>query len=107
MLSKPRIVCAANRCKLTQQMLIGARHWDHAMRCQYRIIELRENLLDSLGEPIIKYNIATETQGFIDQHNRFYTREEAWKIAEENNQIICRVGGDTRNGGTLYSENLY
>ena len=46
-------------------------------------------------------------QGFIDSWGVFYNRQDAWKIAEENNQIIRRVGGDTKDGGTLYSENLY
>lgn len=43
-------------------------------------------------------------QGFIDQHGNFYSREEAWKIAQANGQIIRRVGGDE---GRLFSENLY
>lgn len=46
-------------------------------------------------------------EGFIDQHGNFHTRQQAWKIAEANGQIIHRCGGDTANGGTLYSENLY
>lgn len=102
MLSKPRIVCAANRCEVTGRLLIGARHWDSHMRNQYEIIT---NVANGWAEN--DYHIGMEDQGFIDQHGNFYTREEAWKIAEENNQIIRRVGGDTRNGGTLYSENLY
>lgn len=48
-----------------------------------------------------------EVQGFIDQRGTFMTREEAWKVAVESGQIKRRVGGDERNGGTLYSENLY
>lgn len=46
-------------------------------------------------------------QGFIDRFSKFHTRVEAWKIAESAGQIRRRVGGDTTNGGTLYSENLY
>jgi len=46
-------------------------------------------------------------QGFIDKNGKFLTRTQAWKVAEEAGQIIRRVGGDTANGGTLYSENLY
>jgi hypothetical protein len=42
-------------------------------------------------------------EGFITSQNRFVDREEAWKIAEENNQIIQQSGGK----GTLYSEDLY
>jgi hypothetical protein len=48
-----------------------------------------------------------EDQGFIDQFGKYYTRTEAWKIAEAMGQIRYRCGGDTANGGTLYSENLY
>lgn len=46
-------------------------------------------------------------EGFLTQHNEFKTRAEAWVIANEQNQIVERVGGDTRGGGCLYSENLY
>jgi hypothetical protein len=42
-------------------------------------------------------------QGFIDQRGKFWTREEAWVIAETNGQIKYRVSIE----GTLYSENLY
>jgi hypothetical protein len=34
-------------------------------------------------------------------------RLEAWEVAWAAGQIIKRVGNDTMNGGTLYSENLY
>ena len=46
-------------------------------------------------------------QGFVDRFGKFHNREEAWKIAEPAGQIRRRVGGDTINGGTLFSENLY
>jgi hypothetical protein len=46
-------------------------------------------------------------QGFVDQKGNFLSRTEAWQVAQTANQIIRRVGGDTANGGTLYSENLY
>lgn len=46
-------------------------------------------------------------QGFVDNEGNFLTREEAWKVAERCGQIIRRCGGDTANGGTLYSENLW
>jgi len=35
------------------------------------------------------------------------TRQEAWVVAIEANQIIRRVGGDDENDGMLYSENIY
>lgn len=43
-------------------------------------------------------------QGFIDQYGNFYTREEAYFVAEENGQIIKKCGGDRVS---LFSENLY
>lgn len=42
-------------------------------------------------------------QGFVDQYGKFHTREEAWKIAEEQGQIR-QVSG---RHGTLFSEDLY
>lgn len=42
-------------------------------------------------------------QGFIDQRGNFLTREEAWIIAVNNNQIIRHLS----SSGVLYSENLY
>jgi hypothetical protein len=92
----PRIVCAANQysCLLDETNLlivIGARHWDSIMRDHFRLIADRVER-------------KSEIQGFIDQFGKFYTRQEAFVIAEENNQIIRRVGGDN---GKLFSENLY
>lgn len=94
---KPRIVCAANKYFITlcdasfEIMLIGARHWDSCMRDQFKRLAY-------------KVDRETEVQGFIDQFGKFYTRQEAFIIAEENDQIIRRVGGDN---GKLFSENLY
>ncbi|MEX3933291.1 hypothetical protein AB4Y32_16060 [Paraburkholderia phymatum] len=84
-----RIVCAANRKRFTGEVVLGIRHWDAFMT----------NALDTEGDPV--------DQGFIDNHGNFHTREGAWLIAVSANQIIRRVGGDDKNGGTLYSENLY
>jgi hypothetical protein len=92
----PRIVCAA--CLSGELLAVGPRHHDSTMRRQ----------IDMFGtsgfsvwgeEPVI--------QGFIDQFGDFYDRQEAWKIAEANGQIIRGCGGDSAKGGTLYSENLY
>ena len=46
-------------------------------------------------------------QGFVTSKGRFVGRQEAWKIAVDQKQIVRRVGGDDSDGGTLYSENLY
>lgn len=87
-LSPPRIVCAANRYGDT--IVPSARHHDALMN----------SLIKELG-----FNISPGRweQGFIDQHRKFYTREEAWVIAERNGQIIREVSSP----GVLYSENLY
>lgn len=107
-MNKPRIVCAANRVNISVYseelninvnediILIGIRHWDNFMHEQFNAL-------------VGSYRIHTLPieQGFIDQYGKFHTRTEAWKIADENGQIINRCGGDTANGGTLFSENLY
>jgi hypothetical protein len=95
----PRIVCAANR--FADNIVVGPRHSDDTMRKQ---IDLYDAIAVLTGK---KWNKITAEQGFIDQFGDFHTREEAWKIAEANGQIYRRCGGDTANGGTLYSENLY
>lgn len=45
--------------------------------------------------------------GFVDNHWKFVSRREAWTIALAAGQVRYRCGGDTAEGGTLYSENLY
>lgn len=88
-LSPPRIVCAAVQLK-DGLVVPSARHFDMTMRL----------VIASLG----KEKLPGATQGFIDQHGRFYSRQEAWMVASENGQLRRRVPGDE---GTLYSENLY
>lgn len=89
-LSSPRIVAAANRSNIDGVVIVGARHFDQCMRGQIAAMS--------------RTHIEFREQGFIDQHCNFYTREEAFIIAEKNNQIIRRCGGDE---GHLFSENLY
>jgi hypothetical protein len=86
-----RIVCAANM-RFEGELLLGVRHWDHLMHQQH----------DRLPKGPNRWR-----QGFIDNQGQFLSRTEAWKVAEAAGQIIKRVGGDTADGGTLYSENLY
>lgn len=89
-LSEPRIVCAA--VQLVDGLIIpSARHFDMTMRLVMAAIGCRNRLADA-------------TQGFIDQHGQFYTRDMAWLVAKGEKQIRRRVGGDE---GRLYSENLY
>lgn len=87
-LSPPRIVCAANRYK--DVIIPSARHFDPLMH----------SLIHAMGFSITS---GKWEQGFIDQHRKFYTREEAWIVAEKNGQIINQVS----TPGILYSENLY
>lgn len=87
----PRIVCAALHNEYVT--IMGIRHYDLFMRNQIRSI--REDHLKDF------------VQGFVDQFAKFYTRQEAWIVAKKECQILRRVGGDTKDGGTLYSENLY
>jgi hypothetical protein len=83
-----KVVCAAirNQSKL---IICGARHFDSIMCNQ---IESSTDDWDGAE------------QGFIDQFGFFMTREEAYDVAVEAEQIIRRVGGDE---GKLFSENLY
>ena len=88
----PRIVCAAMRC--VDIVVVGPRHYDSVMQQQ---IAFYESL----------WTKNKVEQGFIDQHGNFYNRHDAWVIAEANGQIYRRCGGDTIDGGRLFSENLY
>lgn len=92
-----RIVCAAN--KYGDVVLAGVRHACGAMRGVQEALDARHCDLDE--------DYGEEVQGFLTSKHRFVDRHEAWKIALEQNQIVRRCGGDTRNGGELYSENLY
>lgn len=89
-----RIVCAANKSRVTGEIILGIRHCDQFMNSQ------RDRLPN-------KGRNADWIQGFIDKFGCFHDRQEAWKIASEANQIWRRCGGDDADGGTLYSENLY
>ena len=75
-------------------MLVGPRHFDYVMLLQYRVLR-------------IQYEEDESEKGFVDQEGKFYTRQEAWRLAQETQQILHRVSGDEAHGGTLFSENLY
>lgn len=87
-----RVVAAAIK-NADGDVIVGARHFDMLMHKQ---LAKTTGVWKEAEHPII--------QGFIDQFGEFLTREEAWVIAQRNNQIIRRVGGDDPK---LYSENLY
>ena len=87
------IVCAAMRDTETGKVICSVRHWDELSRQRFNS---QEEAMDFDDE-----------QGFVDNKYQFLTRTEAWKVAEAAGQIKRRCGGDTTDGGTLYSENLY
>lgn len=90
----PRLViCSALRHPTSGRLITGARHYDAIMHAQIK----------ASGEDGWKGC----DQGFIDQRGVYLSRTEAWVVAEAAGQIRRRVGGDTADGGTLYSESLY
>lgn len=92
-MNDPFIVCAAARHRDTGHILCGPRH-HHVINSTAMLLGRNEWWANWRGQI---------DQGFVDQRMNFYTREEAWKIAEANGQIK-RVTGTP---GTLYSEDLY
>ena len=90
-INPPRmIVCAAIRNK-DGRIICGARHYDGIMHRQ--VLSSSDN-----------WKINKIEQGFIDQKGVFLTREDAFLVAKEANQIIRDCGDDN---GKLFSENLY
>lgn len=94
-----RVVCAAVRSSKTDIIICSPRHFDSTMRRQINLNPDHWFYTDDNDDspPVVD-------QGFVDQFGTFMTREEAYLVAKENNQIIRRCGGDE---GVLYSENLY
>jgi hypothetical protein len=84
------IVCAAMKMK-DGLIVPGVRHFSP---------EMRKVLKKMYGD---NYHLLVQEQGFISQYGEFFNREDAWIIADKNNQIRRKVSID----GTLYSENLY
>ena len=85
-------------------VVVGIRHFSP---------EMRAVMLKAYGET---YHLQVKEQGFVDQFGKFYSREEAWKIAKANKQIIRPTGWETSiplesitldDAGCLFSENLY
>ena len=72
----------------------GLRHYDSFMNKQLKELE-----------PFYKYPLLDWEQGFLTNKGRFVGREEAMKIAKEQNQII-RLSGSP-NSDILFSEDLY
>jgi hypothetical protein len=96
-LADQRIVCAAQRHRISGMIVTGARHFDRTM-C---------NQIDAMlnGKTSMEAGWFSSESGFIDQFGTFLTRKEAWIVAKRQGQIRDRCGGD--DDGTLFSENLY
>lgn len=92
-----RVVCAAMRLPGTEKVIASPRHWDDVARAQVRVLPPLDHAT---------WRDHAE-QGFIDQRGQFMNRQQAWLVAVAAGQILRRVGGDSANGGTLYSENIY
>lgn len=85
-----RVVCAANRFK-DGAVVLGVRHG-----CEIMMLTAKAMGYDNL--------LHTE-QGFYTNWQRFVTRQEAMKIAKEQDQWLYKDG--THNDDVLYSECLY
>lgn len=82
------IVCAAIR-NGTGDVICSARHYDSLMEAQ-------------LAKSKSSWPASEIEEGFIDNVGGFYSRKEAYKVAEANGQIV-RSGHNKE----LHSENLY
>ena len=89
------VVCAANRHRGFDTLVLGARHFDPLMHQQI-------NALVDAGNSRADWR-ASE-QGFIDQRGVFMTRKEAWEVAVAAGQV--KYGPHLR-GGQLDSSDLY
>lgn len=87
-----KIICAAMRQKESGVLILGPRHFDRTMHDQ----------LDAVYGTKKPAGTSFE-QGFIDQFGRFYTREAACVVVENNGQELR----SQPEGGILYSEDLY
>ena len=72
----------------------GLRHYDSFMNKQIKELE-----------KMYKHALLDWEQGFLTNKGRFVGREEAMKIAKEQNQVI-RLSGSL-NSDILFSEDLY
>ena len=61
----------------TITIIVGTRHYDSIMCSQ----------IDAIDTYVWEAISENEIQGFIDSDGNFLTREEAWIVAENNNQI--------------------
>ena len=93
-----RIVSAAIKIKKPGYkglILPGARHFSPAMRQWMQYLIVRTDLT--------KEDFTQAEQGFVDQYDRFWTREEAAEIVTLNGQPLR----EPLRGRQLFSEDLY
>lgn len=92
-----RIVCAAIRAA-DGEVILGIRHYSADMHRQ----------LEQRADGMKFYRRHGDDQGFVDQHGKYLTREQAYLVAQAAGQIVrpehCR---DSNRGPQLYSEGLY
>lgn len=101
------VVCAA--VKVGDVVLVGARHYDNAMFAQFKAYKSA-----GLIPKDVKMHAGGEFEGFIDQRCVFMSREEAYLLAKEKNQIrYAMPEGNVKwhedKGSTprIFSENFY
>ena len=83
-------------------IVTGVRHYSPDMRKTLRLLYPRHWLFRWFNARP-KYYLQVKEQGFVDQYGEFLTREQAWYVAERQQQIRKQTG----TYGTLYSEDLY
>lgn len=89
-----RVIAAAN--KYGDLILVGTRHGSPAMGNQMRAIR-EDRIIDA-------ENMGKSIQGFIDNHDVFMTREEAYIVARDAGQLnMLRIKGDSDE---LFSEDI-
>jgi glutamate racemase len=88
------VVCAAVRLEQDGEvyLITGARHFDKVMNNIIRCLPME-----------LKWTNAD--QGFINQFGEFLTREEAFKVVQENGQPFSAERN--RDKKDLFSEGLY
>lgn len=98
-LSPARIVCAAIRTT-DGKILAAPRHYDATMHALIAVME--PTIAESFK------HLHGDDEGFIDQHGQYYTRDQAYIIADLNGQIRHPDACTPYLGVMqLYSEALY
>lgn len=104
------VVAAANRYTTPDGerdfMLVGARHWSHAMHLQFDSIRDALKVIYAPDEYTQIRN--SEEQGFINQCDEFMTRYQAYVVARVAGQLNTRRPKSGSAGEPiLWSEDLY